>query len=620
VTQFFPPAFVEVRNPHPIPEINSFVAFPDPVTVNRTTSLNVSASVGNGTLSYSYLGLPPGCASSNVSSLTCIPIEIGNFTVRVFVNDPMGQSANSTMSLIVNPAISITSFTATPNPVLAGTTTTLNVSASGGKPPYSYAYIGLPDGCAITNSAAISCNPITVLGREYNVTVFVNDTAGNSANSTLSLWVSVLPDCFGLCSFTASPSTFTYGNSTILGLVGFFGPGPLNITYTGLPAGCASSSFKSLTCTPIVTGLFHIRVFVNESGSGSFTSTVAIEVNPSIGPVIFSFIASPSTLEAGRTTMLTVVAAGGTPPYAYRYAGLPVGCYSANQSALACRPTSAGTYNVTVTVMDSAGLSAIRDTTLTVTVFQPLTFSVMFMETGLLSQTNWSVALNGVLRCSTTDMIAFTELNGTYLYSVGGIPGWAPSSHNGSVEVNGSGTSATIRWSQITYSVIFTETGLPSGTNWYLNLSGPSEEVSLEINTSIANVILPNGTYLYNVATTDTGYAPNPTNFSFKVSGGDMSEHVTFSLTAPQPTPAKGQGNGVLGLPGAQGFAVLGIMLATAAIVGIEIALLLWWRESGEEGEDPKRSTNEGSPQGPDENAQPEPPESPAPSVPPPGT
>ena len=58
---------------------------------------------------------------------------------------------------------------------------------AGGRPPYSYSYGGLPPGCFGGNSATLSCSP-TQFGI-YNVSVSVEDSAGRSASSNLTVQV-----------------------------------------------------------------------------------------------------------------------------------------------------------------------------------------------------------------------------------------------------------------------------------------------------------------------------------------------------------------------------------------------------------------------------------------------
>jgi YVTN family beta-propeller protein len=86
-----------------------------------------------------------------------------------------------------------------------------------------------------------------------------------------------------------------------------------------------------------------------------------------IAPTISSFTAVPPAVSAGQWTNLTVQASGGHGSFTYAYTGLPSGCSSKNTMTLACRPTTARNYAVTVYVNDSFGGSANATTILNVT-------------------------------------------------------------------------------------------------------------------------------------------------------------------------------------------------------------------------------------------------------------
>jgi YVTN family beta-propeller protein len=95
--------------------ISSFSAHPSSVTIGGFTYLNVTASGGTGTLSYTYTGLPAGCGSSDTASLKCTPTATGSFTVRVFSNDTASHFATATASLTITAAaIVLTSVSVSP--------------------------------------------------------------------------------------------------------------------------------------------------------------------------------------------------------------------------------------------------------------------------------------------------------------------------------------------------------------------------------------------------------------------------------------------------------------------------------------------------------------------------
>jgi hypothetical protein len=167
--------------------VKSFTASLSETDVGISTTFTVSVSGGVGPFTYAYTGLPPGCNSSNATTLACVPTGTGTFTVRVFVNDSTGLTATTTLSLTVNSAAAISQFTASASSVNVGDETTLSVSASGGTTPYTYAYTGLPGGCSTVDAATLACTPNTA--GTFNVRVFVNDSTGMSISTTLTLTV-----------------------------------------------------------------------------------------------------------------------------------------------------------------------------------------------------------------------------------------------------------------------------------------------------------------------------------------------------------------------------------------------------------------------------------------------
>ncbi len=76
------------------------------VSEGKSVTFNVSATAGSGGLSYSWSGLPPGCTSTNASSLTCDPTGSGTFSIVVTVTDSNGGSAQSApLSFTVKPTV-----------------------------------------------------------------------------------------------------------------------------------------------------------------------------------------------------------------------------------------------------------------------------------------------------------------------------------------------------------------------------------------------------------------------------------------------------------------------------------------------------------------------------------
>lgn len=161
----------------------------------------------------------------------------------------------------------------------------------------------------------------------------------------------------------------------------------------------------------------------------------------------------------------------------------------------------------------------------------PPTHTVTFTETGLAAGTSWSVTLGGTTHTSTTTTITFSEPDGTYAFTVAAVAGYSANPSSGSVTVTGADVSRLIAFSAATFTVTFTETGLPSGTSWSVTLGGATKSSTT---TSIAFTEL-NGTYSFTVAGV-TGYTASPSSGSVTVDGQAAAQVITFAPVAGGPT------------------------------------------------------------------------------------
>ncbi len=131
-------------------------------------------------------------------------------------------------------------------------------------------------------------------------------------------------------------------------------------------------------------------------------------------------------------------------------------------------------------------------------VYSQVTYSVTFKETGLPSGTSWSVSIGAETLSSTTAAIVFSEPNGTHSYAIGNVPGYHlyTGPYTGSVHVNGAGVTVSKRFVKVTYTITFTESGLPSSTAWSVRIGG----TKITTTTTSISFTEPNGSYAYVVA------------------------------------------------------------------------------------------------------------------------
>lgn len=160
---------------------------PSLVDLGGSIQLNLTLDGGAPPFSVQYAGLPPGCPVSSGAIETCVPMQSGHFTVSADVRDNLGTNLETPVFwLVVNPSPEVTSFTISPDSVLAGDLYLVAVNISGGTGPFSVRWGGLPADC-LASGKAFSCRSNLV--GTYNVTVNVVDALGVNATAWASLMV-----------------------------------------------------------------------------------------------------------------------------------------------------------------------------------------------------------------------------------------------------------------------------------------------------------------------------------------------------------------------------------------------------------------------------------------------
>jgi len=157
----------------------------------------------------------------------------------------------------------------------------------------------------------------------------------------------------------------------------------------------------------------------------------------------------------------------------------------------------------------------------------PGSYGAMFSETGLPTGTLWFANISGQTSLSsTTTMIPTALPNGSYTFTAATVDK-EYSSPGGGFTVAGAGIWETLSFSLVRYAVTFTATGLPSGTEWFVNLSKIGQG-HYSSTTNAITLAEPNGSYTYAVATTNKDYAAS--GASFTVSGESVSQSIAFAL------------------------------------------------------------------------------------------
>ncbi len=187
-------------------------------------------------------------------------------------------------------------------------------------------------------------------------------------------------------------------------------------------------------------------------------------------------------------------------------------------------------------------------------------YQIVFIGNGLSSGTSWSVTLNGTTESSTTNDIIFSEPNGTYPYSLSIPQGYTASNSSGTIILNGRNITQTVIFvsnTTATYTIIFTESGLPSSTLWSVTLNGTMK-------SSTANSITftePYGTYSFSI-TLPSGYKTTTSGGEITTTQSSTNVPINVSPISKTTTP-----------PATTNYLLIGVIVVIIAAIGAVIAM-----------------------------------------------
>ncbi len=164
----------------------------------------------------------------------------------------------------------------------SATSTSLGFSEMNGTYGYSVAPVA-------SYSSAPSSGTITVNAASASVNIVF--TAGTGALGA---------------ALSAQPSALDVGASTLLTATTNHGTSPFTYAYTGLPAGCITSDSVLLACSPTAAGTYAVELWVNDSAAGHATALATLTVSaapPRVSSV--ADVAATGSVMTGATDTIT---------------------------------------------------------------------------------------------------------------------------------------------------------------------------------------------------------------------------------------------------------------------------------------------------------------------------
>jgi uncharacterized protein (TIGR03437 family) len=317
-------------------------------TPGSIVSHSFAASGGKIPYAWSGAGLPAGFSlnpsSGSLNGAAAVP---GNYSFQVQVTDSQPVTAEIPVSFSV---LGITTSSSLPN----ATTTTaysLNFSAVGGSPPYSFSASGVPGGMAFDGSGLLQGTPQTV--GNYNLNVQVTDSVGLSVSSQFSLIVTGPPSPLNLSGGPLISGTVAKPYSLALQATGGAPPYTWSLLAGALPDEFTLSETGTIHGTSPKVGFSTFTVQVTDSSGGSVSAGFTLAIGPL--PLTLSGGGSfPNGIVGSDYPLQILAVSGGVAPYKFAVTSgaLPDGLSFAD-GQFGGIPTSAGSFSFGITVTDA---------------------------------------------------------------------------------------------------------------------------------------------------------------------------------------------------------------------------------------------------------------------------
>jgi hypothetical protein len=310
--------------------------------------------------------LPPGLALAANGALTGTPTAGGTYSFLVRLTDSAGSAAVQAFSLTIGTPLSIT--TETPLPAAtAGVYYSQTLAAAGGSPPYIWTVSSgsVPAGLSLSTAGVLSGTPTTPV---TNSPLTIRLTDNTLSSVTKDFTITVGTSGVGLAITTVSPlpnGSIGVPYSTTLTATGGVPQYTWSIVGGSIPPPLTLSPSGVLSGTPNAAGVYTMTARVQDSSGTAVMANLTITIGSGL------VITTPSVGNGvvGSLFSLQLAAAGGTPGYSWSFlsGNLTPGLTVSTSGLLSGTPSTAGTYQFTIRVQDTAGAFATQSYTQNVT-------------------------------------------------------------------------------------------------------------------------------------------------------------------------------------------------------------------------------------------------------------
>ncbi len=309
------------------------------VVVGDTVRITSEARGGVLPYTFDYLTLPPGCHGVNSASLLCRTYEVGNYSVRVQVEDGTWGTIALEGNLTIA-AVPVATIGVAEQVITAGLPDAFEATIAGGLPPFTDHW-NFGDG-----HTAVGANVTHAFAAEgsYNVTVTALNATGTPTVDSIFVYVNPDPT-FTLLNIT--PVETDANVAVVFSAAAAGGTTPVSYAWsTG--DGIGHSTLPVYTYAYPAAGEYRVTVWANDSLGASTEENRTVDVNPD--PIV-GILAKAA--EYNLTVALVAATQGGTAPFHFLWQ-LGDGFVTTGPSVTHVYPHP-GNFTAEVTLSDGAG-------------------------------------------------------------------------------------------------------------------------------------------------------------------------------------------------------------------------------------------------------------------------